>query len=50
MTEDESRRFQELCALIILEKDEAKFSELVQELNVLVEAKEGRLKKQSIPG
>jgi hypothetical protein len=49
VTSDEIRRFEELCAKIISEKDDAKFTEAVRELNEIMEAKEGRLKKQSMP-
>ena len=49
MTPDETRRFEELCAKIISEKDDAKFAEAVRELNEIMEKKEGRLKKQSRP-
>src|SRR5689334_1853887 len=49
MTKEEAQRVEELCAQIITEKDEAKFSEAVRQLNKLMETKEERLKKQSIP-
>jgi hypothetical protein len=49
MTQEETRRFQELCARIISEKDEGKFTEAVRELNQIMETKEERLKKQSHP-
>ena len=32
MTRDEARRFEELCAKLITEKDEKKFAEAVREL------------------
>ena len=48
MTEEETRRFYELCARIISEKDEGKFTEAVRELNE--ETKEERLHKQSRSG
>jgi hypothetical protein len=47
MTKDEVRRFEELCAKIISEKDEAKFTEAVRELNSICDMKEGRLREQS---
>ena len=49
MTPDETRRFEELFARIITEKDDAKFAEAVRELNEIMEKKEERLKKQSLP-
>jgi hypothetical protein len=49
MTKEETRRFQELCARIISEKDEGKFTEAVRELNQIMETKEERLKKYSHP-
>jgi hypothetical protein len=50
MTEEETRRFYELCARIISEKDEGKFTESVRELNQIMETKEERLQKQSRTG
>jgi hypothetical protein len=49
MTREETRRFEELCAKLISEKDDAKFSEAVRELNAILDKKEERLKKESLP-
>lgn len=48
MTRDEARRFEELCAKLITEKDEKKFAEAVRELNAICSKKEGRLHEQSV--
>jgi hypothetical protein len=47
MTKNETRRFEELCATIVSEKDESKFTEAVRELNAIMDKKEGRLREQS---
>jgi hypothetical protein len=43
MTQSESDRIQELCSKIAVEQDRQKFLQLVQELNRLLSAKDGRL-------
>lgn len=43
MTPDERDQMYRLCAQIAVEKDHQKFSELLKELNDLLEMKEGRL-------
>lgn len=43
MTPDERDRMYALCAQIAVEKDHHKFTELVKELNELLDAKENRL-------
>jgi hypothetical protein len=43
MTPEERERMNKLCAAIQVEKDHAKFTELITELNALFEAKEQRL-------
>jgi len=45
MTTEEARRFQELCAKIITEKDDKKFHEAVRELNAICDNKGGRLRE-----
>ena len=49
MTKDETRRFEELCARLITEKDESKFAEAVRELNAICDKKESRFREQSMP-
>jgi len=44
VTPEEWELMQTLCKQIAVEKDSAKFSKLVQELNMLLEQKEHRLK------
>jgi hypothetical protein len=39
MNRDEIKRIQQLCALIAIEKDRAKFTKLVEELNRILSAK-----------
>jgi hypothetical protein len=46
MTPEERERMNELCRQIQIEKDPAKFSALVEELNKLLEEKEERLQKR----
>jgi hypothetical protein len=43
MTPAETKRMHELCSLIQFEKDHKIFTELVHELNALLEQKEERL-------
>ena len=43
MTPEERERMNKLCAQIQVEKDHAKFTQLITELNTLFEAKEHRL-------
>jgi len=50
MTPQESERLNKLCALIETEKDTTKFTELVRELEDLLDRKEQRLKSQPNPG
>ena len=45
MNKAESERIHELCSLIATEQDREKFSELCQELNRILSAKEQRLKR-----
>src|SRR3954454_1331695 len=47
MTTKETRRFEELCAKIITEKDDKKFNEAVRELNAICDNKGGRLREPS---
>jgi hypothetical protein len=49
MTKDETRRFEELCAKLITEKDESKFAAAVRELNAICDKKESRLREQPMP-
>lgn len=43
MNQSESNRVQELCSKIAVEQDRQKFLQLVQELNRVLSAKDGRL-------
>ena len=43
MTSDEMERIYELCKQIAVEQDHAKFSELVEQLDALLEQKNKRL-------
>ena len=43
MNQSESERIQELCSQIAVEQDREKFLQLVQELNRVLSAKDGRL-------
>jgi hypothetical protein len=43
MNQSDSDRIQELCSQIAVEQDRQKFLKLVQELNRLLSAKDGRL-------
>ena len=45
MNKDQRDRILELCSLIIVEQDRKKFQALVEELNVILAAKNERLKK-----
>lgn len=45
MTSEEREKMNRLCKLIQEEKDPERFTELIQELNELLEQKENRLKK-----
>lgn len=45
MNKYESDRIQELCSQIAAEQDRQKFLRLVQELNRVLSAKDGRLQK-----
>ena len=49
MTKDEARRFDELCAKMLTEKDPDKFTKAVRELNAICGKKEGRLREASHP-
>jgi hypothetical protein len=44
MTSEEQQRMRELCQQIIVEKDQGKMLQLVEELNELLGAKEKRLR------
>jgi hypothetical protein len=43
MKPDGQRRMKELCARLVVERDSAKFTQVVTELNQLLEGKEDRL-------
>jgi len=47
MTEKELETMNEICAQLQTEKDHRKFSDLLKQLNELVERKADRLEKQS---
>ena len=50
MTPEERERMNKLCAQIQIEQDRQKFTQLIKELNTLVEAKEHRLEnRESCP-
>ena len=49
MTPDERERMAILCQKIAVEQNRVKFTELVDELNKLLEQKEARLKNPNIP-
>jgi hypothetical protein len=50
MNKAESDRVQELCSFIAVEQDRQKFIKLVEELNRILSAKDGRLQnKESGP-
>ncbi len=48
MRKSQSNRVQELCAQIASEQDRDKFLKLVQELNQLLSANDGRLKDDEL--
>jgi hypothetical protein len=50
MNKAESDRIHELCSLIAVEQDRAKFIELVEELNRMLEAKGERLQGRAAIG
>jgi hypothetical protein len=45
MNQSESNRIQELCSKIAVEQDRQKFLQLVQELNRVLSAGDGRLRE-----
>jgi hypothetical protein len=47
MNKAENDRVRELCALIAEEKDRTRFKELVNELNLLLDAKQQRLDNEA---
>ena len=49
MTPEERNRLHQLCAQIETETDHPKFLRLIQELNQLLEGKEGRLEQTTLP-
>lgn len=49
MTEEETKRMYELCAMIKTEKDPQIFDALVRELNDLLEQKHGRIHPEHKP-
>lgn len=49
MTEEEEKRFKELCLEIIAEKDPSRFTQLVSELDEIMATKDQRLRKAT-PG
>ena len=49
MTPEERNRLYQLCAQIETETDHPKFLRLMQELNQLLEGKEGRLERTTLP-
>jgi len=46
MTSEEREKMNQLCKLIQDEKDPDRFTELIQQLNKILEQKESRLKKK----
>jgi hypothetical protein len=51
MTDEETKRFQELCVRVISDTDKSKYEELVRELDEIMAAKEAPVRKQtSTPG